>query len=161
MMNKMQSMFFMVIGLGCFYSSSQAMNGNGSPGYYLNYLEDGPLKDGCENCETGCLFKTDKEKARDYIVDYLRKHDTPESDKPMTTASGYWGDVFEMMGMAANLTAMKDKVRTLLSDVPDDVKWKELDKISNAGEAINKVRKEKESEKKLLAHTKTSGRGTF
>jgi hypothetical protein len=162
MMNKMQSMFFMVIGLGCFYSSSQAMEGKGSLGYYLNYLEGGPLKNACENCNSGCLCKTEEEKARNYIVDYLRKHDTPEVDKPMTTVGGYWGDWMEVVGMTANASAMKARVRVLIQNESDDIKWQELDKISRAGEAIKKARKEQQSEKeKLLAHTKTSSRGTF
>lgn len=133
---------FVVIVLGCFYSPSQAMNDDHFSEYYLNHLDSGPLKVACKNCKTSCLFKSKKEKARDYIVDYLSKQDAPESDKPMTTVSGYWGEVFEMMGMAANYSAMEKAVKTLLINELDDVIKTEMHKVSEAGSEISRSRRE-------------------
>jgi hypothetical protein len=39
-------------------------------------------------------------------MDVLRRSGTEECTRPMTTIKGYWGDVFEFVGLLANMGKM-------------------------------------------------------
>lgn len=131
----------------------------------FSQIEDGPLKDKMLNPTRGWFFKTNDEKAAEYILDVLLKSGSEEGNKPMTSCSGYWGGWFEMMGLAANNARMKAAIRQLLGQEPDEVKWQEYDKISKAQSKIVTIFKEN---KQRLAEeicqkekAATTGRGHF
>jgi hypothetical protein len=98
----------------------------------LDQIEEGPLKSKIQNPHRGWVFRTNEEKSAEYILDILQRSGSDEVNQPMTTIRGYWGGVFETIGLLLNKKKMMDAIDQLLVNQPDKIKQQEFDKISTA-----------------------------
>lgn len=132
-MNQIVTIIFCMI-LGCHVCLSYM-----TVDVILDQIEDGPLKDKIQQPHKMWFFKTDEEKSAEYIMDILRRSGSEEIDQPLTTFNGYWGEIFEMIGLASNRRMMKNAISQLLINQPDEIKEQEFDKISIAQQKIRKL----------------------
>jgi len=111
----------------------------------LSQIEDGPLKSKILT-PNRVGVKTDQEKSAEYILDVLLRSGSDEYDQKMTNIRGYWGDVFEMVGLATNKKKMTDVIDHLLVSESSEVKQREFNKISIAQQKIVKLWRNKKNQ---------------
>ena len=105
----------------------------------LSQIEDGPLKSKIQNPQRGWFFMTNEEKSAEYILDVLQRSGSDEVKQPMTTIKGYWGNVFELIGLTANRKMMMDAINQLLVNQPEEIRRQEFNKISVAQHKIKQL----------------------
>ena len=107
--------------------------------FIVSQIEDGPLKSKIQNPQRGWFFKTDEEKSARIHIGYIARSGSDEGNQPMTKQKGYWGDVFELIGLATNKKMMMDAINQLLVDQSDEIRHQEFDKISRAQHKIKNL----------------------
>lgn len=112
---------------------------------YLVFLKDGPLKEACLTAKTCCLWATTEEEARDCILRTLMLNDTSITTKVshpegINSAVGDW-----LLAKAISRDdEIKNAIRTLLADTPDEIKWQEFDEVKEAVASVRKKRHERD-----------------